>query len=99
MAGGRESPGLANLTELLPATPLLALFLLTFVLPLLMIVAVAVGVVGGRPEAIGGDLGVLVATYGVGLGLVLPVSVRAAYALPESTSPFSVSSCGGAASK
>jgi len=33
----------------------------------------------------------------VGLGLVLPVSVRAAFALPESTNPFAMSSGGGAA--
>ncbi|MBM2616978.1 ABC transporter permease [Actinoplanes sp. LDG1-06] len=68
-----------------------------FVLPLLLLVAVVVGAVTGRPERIAGDLGLLIATYGAGLGLVLPLSVRAAYALPESTSPFAVSSGGGAA--
>jgi putative spermidine/putrescine transport system permease protein len=39
--GRRESPGLANLTELLPATPLAALFTLVFVLPLVMLVFVS----------------------------------------------------------
>jgi len=39
--GRRESPGLANLTELLPATPLVALFALAFVLPLVMLVFVS----------------------------------------------------------
>jgi len=39
--GRRESPGLANLTELLPATPLAALFALAFVLPLVMLVFVS----------------------------------------------------------
>ncbi len=68
-----------------------------FVLPLLLLVAVVVGALSGRPERIAGDLGLMLATYGVGLGLVLPVSVRAAYALPESTSPFAVSSGGGLA--
>ncbi|WP_221478286.1 ABC transporter permease [Paractinoplanes abujensis] len=68
-----------------------------FVLPLLLLVALVVGVVSGRPERIAGDLGLLIATYGTGLGLVLPMSVRAAYALPESTSPFAVSSGGGMA--
>lgn len=68
-----------------------------FVLPLLLLVALVVGVVAGRPERIAGDLGLLLATYGVGLGLVLPVSVRAAYSLPESTSPFAMSSGGGLA--
>jgi len=39
--GRRESLGLANLTELLPATPLIALFSLAFVLPLVMLVLVS----------------------------------------------------------
>jgi len=39
--GRRESPGLANLTELLPATPLAALFALAFVLPLVMLVFIS----------------------------------------------------------
>ena len=68
-----------------------------FVLPLLLLVAVVVSVVAARPERIAGDLGLLLATYGAGLGLVLPVSVRAAYSLPESTSPFALSSGGGMA--
>lgn len=68
-----------------------------FVLPLLLLVALVVGAVSGRPERIAGDLGLLVATYGAGLALVLPMSVRAAYALPESTSPFAVTSGGGTA--
>ena len=41
MLGRRESLGLANLTELLPATPLIALFSLAFVLPLVMLVLVS----------------------------------------------------------
>ena len=41
MLGRRESPGVANLTELLPATPLAALFSLAFVLPLVMLVFVS----------------------------------------------------------
>ena len=41
MLGRRESLGLANLTELLPAAPLIALFSLAFVLPLVMLVLVS----------------------------------------------------------
>jgi putative spermidine/putrescine transport system permease protein len=41
VVGRRESLGLASLTELLPATPLVALFSLVFVLPLLMLVFVS----------------------------------------------------------
>ncbi|MEU8816293.1 ABC transporter permease [Actinoplanes sp. NPDC048796] len=68
-----------------------------FTVPLLVIVAVVVALVSGRPEAIAAQFGGLVAAYGVGLGVVLPVSVVAAYALPETTSPFAVSSGGGVA--
>jgi ABC-2 type transport system permease protein len=68
-----------------------------FVVPLLLLIAVVMGVLAGDPGAIAGRLGLLVAAYGVGLGLVLPLSVRAAYALPESTSPFALSSGGGTA--
>jgi ABC-2 type transport system permease protein len=68
-----------------------------FVLPLLVVIAVVVSLLSGDPGRIAGQLGLLVAAYGVGLGLVLPLSVRAAYALPESTSPFALSSGGGTA--
>ncbi|MEV4345393.1 ABC transporter permease [Actinoplanes sp. NPDC049596] len=68
-----------------------------FTMPLLVVVAIVATVVGGRPEAIGAQFGGLVAAYGVGLGVVLPISVLAAYALPETTSPFALSSGGGAA--
>lgn len=68
-----------------------------YVLPILVVIAVVGGLVAGRPAVIAGGLGLLVAAYGVGLALVLPLSVRAAYALPQSTSPFALSSGGGAA--
>jgi ABC-2 type transport system permease protein len=68
-----------------------------FVLPLTVLIAVAVGVLSGRPGTIAGTVGLLLAAYGVGLGLVLPLSVRAAYALPDSPNPFAMSSGGGLA--
>jgi ABC-2 type transport system permease protein len=68
-----------------------------YVFPLMAVIAVVVGAFAGRPEAIAGQFGLLIAVYGVGLGLVLPLSVRAAYALPETTNPFAVSSGGGTA--
>jgi ABC-2 type transport system permease protein len=68
-----------------------------FLVPLLVATAVLVGALAGEPTTIASRLGVSVATYGVGLGLVLPLSVRLAYALPESTNPFAVSSGGGLA--
>ncbi len=68
-----------------------------YILPVLLVSAVVVGAVAGDPGAIPGQVGLLVAAYGVGLGLILPLSVRAAYALPESTNPFALSSGGGTA--
>jgi ABC-2 type transport system permease protein len=66
-----------------------------FTVPLLLLVAVVTGLVEGGPEKIAVQLGTLLATYGAGLALVLPISVRAAYALPDTTGPFSLSSGGG----
>ncbi|GIE96537.1 hypothetical protein Ari01nite_40020 [Paractinoplanes rishiriensis] len=68
-----------------------------YVLPVLALVAVVVGALAAFPARIPSTFGLLVAAYGVGIGLVLPVSVRAAYALPDSTNPFALSSGGGPA--
>ncbi|WP_433792730.1 ABC transporter permease [Actinoplanes sp. CA-252034] len=66
-----------------------------FTVPLLLLVAVVTAVLEGRPENVAAQLGTLLATYGAGLALVMPISVRAAYALPDTTGPFSLSSGGG----
>jgi ABC-2 type transport system permease protein len=68
-----------------------------YVIPMLTVSAIMIGAVGGRPGSIPGELGLLLASYGVGVALVLPVSIRAAYPLPESMSPFAMSSGGGLA--
>jgi ABC-2 type transport system permease protein len=68
-----------------------------FVLPLLLLVAVVVGVASGHFAGIAGSLGLLVAAYGAGLGLVLPISVRWAYPLPDTANPFAMSAGGGVA--
>jgi ABC-2 type transport system permease protein len=65
--------------------------------PLLILVAVVAGLLAGEPAEIPARLGTLLAVYGTGLAVLLPISVRAAYALPESTGPFAVSSGGGLA--
>jgi ABC-2 type transport system permease protein len=67
------------------------------VFPLLVVIAVTVGVVSGEPAGLFSSLGILLASYGIALAVVLPVSVRAAYALPDSTNPFAMSSGGGTA--
>ena len=68
-----------------------------FVVPLLIMVATVVSLAAGHPEEIAARLGTLLAAYGIGLGVVLPVSVRAAYALPSTSNPFAMSSGGGPA--
>jgi ABC-2 type transport system permease protein len=60
-------------------------------------VSIVVGSLAGHPGRIPSTFGLLIASYGVGLGLVLPVSVRAAYAFPASSNPFAMSSGGGPA--
>jgi ABC-2 type transport system permease protein len=69
-----------------------------YMLPVLTAIGIAVGALDGRPAEIPSAFGLLLAAYGVGLGLSLPVSVRAAYSLPNSTNPFAISA-GGASAK
>jgi ABC-2 type transport system permease protein len=68
-----------------------------FAVPLMVVIATVVGVASGRPAGIAALLGLLLAAYGIGLAVVLPVSVRGAYALPDTGNPFAVSSGGGMA--
>jgi ABC-2 type transport system permease protein len=68
-----------------------------YVIPLLVVISVVAGVVGGQPGDIAARFGVLIAAFGTGLAVVLPISVRGAYALPDSTNPFALSSGGGLA--
>jgi ABC-2 type transport system permease protein len=66
-----------------------------YLVPLLVAIAVVVGLVIGAPGGIPALLGTLAAAYGTGLAVVLPVSVMAAYALPDSSNPFAISSGAG----
>jgi ABC-2 type transport system permease protein len=68
-----------------------------YIVPLLLVIALVVGFVTGRPAEIPALLGVLAASYGIGLAVALPISVRAAYALPDTGNPFAMSSGGGMA--
>jgi ABC-2 type transport system permease protein len=65
-----------------------------YVVPLLVVISVVVGVVADAPGAIPARLGTLAASYGIGLGVVLPISVRGAYALPDTGNPFAMSAGG-----
>ncbi|GIF25031.1 hypothetical protein Ate02nite_77610 [Paractinoplanes tereljensis] len=67
-----------------------------YTIPMLLATAVLITLLSGNPARLPGTLGLLLAAYGVGLGLVLPLSIRAAYALPDTPNPFAMSSGGGA---
>ncbi|WP_305787304.1 ABC transporter permease [Symbioplanes lichenis] len=68
-----------------------------YVLPALLVITVVMGVVGDWLAGVPAVFGTVVAAYGAGLAIVLPLSVRAAYALPDSTSPFAMNSGAGPA--
>jgi ABC-2 type transport system permease protein len=68
-----------------------------YTVPVLFTIAVLVGALSANPGRIPSTFGLLMAAYGVGIGMVLPLSVRAAYALPDSPNPFAMSSGGGPA--
>ena len=68
-----------------------------YVVPALILISIVVGLAVGRPESVPALLGMLAAAYGVGLALVLPISVLLAYALPDTANPFALSSGGGMA--
>ncbi len=68
-----------------------------YVVPALLMIAIVVGVAVDRPETVPALVGMLAAAYGVGLALVLPMSVLLPYALPDTANPFALSSGGGLA--
>ncbi|MBB2944703.1 ABC-2 type transport system permease protein [Actinoplanes lutulentus] len=66
-----------------------------FTVPMLLLVAAVTGFAAGGPGGVPAQVGMLLAVYGFGLALVLPISVVFAYALPDPTTPFALSSGGG----
>jgi ABC-2 type transport system permease protein len=68
-----------------------------YMVPILTAIAVVIAVLLGRPGLLPAMLGGLAASYGVGLGVNAIISVLGAFALPESSNPFAISTGGGAA--
>jgi ABC-2 type transport system permease protein len=68
-----------------------------YIVPLLVAISVVLGVLDDDPARIPSRLGMLLAAFGTGIAVILTVSVRGAYALPETNNPFAVSSGGGLA--
>jgi ABC-2 type transport system permease protein len=67
-----------------------------YLAPIFLVVAVVVGVLGS-PAWIAPLLGTAIAGYGVGTVLASVASVLGAYAMPDTSNPFAISSGGGVA--
>ncbi|GAA1850741.1 ABC transporter permease [Asanoa iriomotensis] len=68
-----------------------------YVLPLVVLIAVIIGVLVGEPGWIPLALGTLVGTFGCGLAVNSMLSVVGAYALPETANPFALNTGAGVA--
>ncbi|MFI2708570.1 ABC transporter permease [Micromonospora sp. NPDC018662] len=68
-----------------------------YVVPILVVVAVVLAVVLGRPEWLGVMAGGLFAAYGCGLAINGFISVLGAYSLPETSNPFAMNTGAGIA--
>ena len=66
-----------------------------FIVPLLLVIAVVLAATTGQPADVAARFGTMLAAYGIGLAVVLPISVRAAYSLPDTTNPFAMSNGAG----
>ncbi|WP_174533990.1 ABC transporter permease [Micromonospora chalcea] len=66
-----------------------------YVVPMLVVIAVALALFLGRPAWLGVMGGALAAAYGCGLAINGFVSVLGAYSLPESSNPFAMNSGAG----
>ena len=66
-----------------------------FIVPLLLVIAVVLAATTGRPADVAARFGTMLAAYGIGLAVVLPISVRAAYSLPDTSNPFAMSNGAG----
>ncbi|MEV0715734.1 ABC transporter permease [Asanoa sp. NPDC050611] len=68
-----------------------------YVLPLVVLIAVIIGVLVGEPGWIPMALGTLAGTFGCGLAANSMLSVVGAYALPETSNPFALNTGAGLA--
>ncbi|MFI7213019.1 ABC transporter permease [Micromonospora maritima] len=68
-----------------------------YVVPILVVVAVVLALVLGRPEWLGVMAGGLFAAYGCGLAINGFISVLGAYSLPETSNPFAMNTGAGIA--
>lgn len=69
----------------------------TYVVPVLLVIAVGVALFLGEPAWVGLLAGALAAAYGAGLAANVFVSILGAYALPETSNPFAINTGAGVA--
>jgi ABC-2 type transport system permease protein len=68
-----------------------------YAMPVLILIASVVSIVAGRPAGAPVLIAMVLAGYGTALAVVLPISVLAAFPIPQTSSPFAMSSGSGAA--
>lgn len=66
-----------------------------YIVPMLLVISVAVTVITGKIGELPMRLGILLGSFGVGLGVCLLISVFGAYSLPETSNPFAVNTGAG----
>jgi ABC-2 type transport system permease protein len=66
-----------------------------YIVPMLLVISVAITALTGRYDDLPMRLGILLGSYGVGLGVCLLISVYGAYSLPETSNPFAVNTGAG----
>lgn len=68
-----------------------------YIVPMLAVISLLLALLLREPGWIGVMVGTLFAAYGCGLAITLVVSILGAYALPETSNPFAISSGAGVA--
>lgn len=68
-----------------------------YVVPMLLVIALAMGLLLREPGWFGVLAGTMFAAYGIGLAINTVISIMGAYALPETSNPFAINTGAGVA--
>lgn len=66
-----------------------------YAVPMMLLISIAVTILAGQASLLPMRLGILLGSFGVGLGVCMLVSVFGAYSLPETSNPFAVNTGAG----
>jgi ABC-2 type transport system permease protein len=66
-----------------------------YIVPMLLVISIAVTALAGEVGVLPMRLGILLGSFGVGLGVCMLISVFGAYSLPETSNPFAVNTGAG----